>query len=81
MEKNELEVEIVRLKSLLKSKDLDLKSAEEVRQRHAKQIAYLQSQLRKAGGKIKEYKKLIHKFQNLHYEHRPIKDFVESEDR
>ena len=44
-----LEAEIVRLKSLLKGKDLDLKSAEEVRLSHAKKITHLQSELRKRG--------------------------------
>ena len=42
-----LETEIVRLKSLLKGKDLDLKSAEEVRLSHAKKIRHLQAELRK----------------------------------
>ncbi len=46
---NKLETEIVRLKSLLKGKDLDLKSAEEVRLSHAKKIAHLQAELRKRG--------------------------------
>ena len=44
-----LEAEIVRLKSLLKGKNLDLKSAEEVRLSHAKKITYLQSELRQRG--------------------------------
>ena len=38
MEENKLKAEIVRLKSLLISKDLDLKAAEEVRLSHAKKI-------------------------------------------
>ena len=51
MEVNKLKAEIVRLKSLLMSKDLDLKAAEEVRLSHAKKISYLQAELRKLNGK------------------------------
>ena len=51
MEENKLKAEIVRLKSLLMSKDLDLKAAEEVRLSHEKKISYLQAELRKLNGK------------------------------
>ena len=46
-----LDPELLRLKSLLMSKDLDLKAAEEVRLSHAKKISYLQAELRKLNGK------------------------------